>query len=54
MIKCFEAQTNLTAWFDRMDTDLGNEFNNSSIAIANGDDAQGALDNLQEYAEANK
>lgn len=54
VIKCFEAQTNLTAWFDRMDTDLGNEFNNSSIAIANGDDAQGALDNLQEYAEANK
>lgn len=52
VITCFEAQSALTPWFDRMDTDLGNEFNNSSIAIANGDDAKGALDALQEYAES--
>lgn len=53
-ITCFEAQEALTPWFDRMDTDLGNEFNNTSIAIANGDNAQEMLDALQEYAEANK
>lgn len=54
VLDCFQEQMNLTAWFDRMDTDLGNEFNNSSIAIANGDNAQGALDNLQDYADTNK
>ncbi len=53
-ITCFEAQEALTPWFDRMDTDLGNEFNNSSIAIANGDDPAEIFDALQEYAEANK
>lgn len=53
-ITCFEEQKALTPWFDRMDTDLGNEFNNSSIAIANGDKPKEILDSLQEYAEANK
>lgn len=53
-IECFNAQTDLTPWFDRMDTDLGNEFNNSSIAIANGDEPQKILDDLQGYAESNK
>ena len=53
-ITCFNEQTALTPWFDRMNTDLGNEFNNSSIAIANGEDPQATLDNLQKYAEANE
>ncbi|WP_461218095.1 ABC transporter substrate-binding protein [Lapidilactobacillus salsurivasis] len=46
----FDEQKALTPWFDRMDTDLGNEFNNSSIAIANGDNPQKIFDKLQEYA----
>lgn len=39
---------------DRMNTDLGNEFNNSSVAIANGDEPQSILDKLQQYAEDNQ
>ena len=54
VITCFEAQDALTPWFDRMDTDLGNEFNNSSIAVANGDKPAEIFDALQEYALANK
>ena len=54
VITCFEAQEALTPWFDRMDTDLGNEFNNSSIAVANGDDPAEIFNALQEYADANK
>ena len=46
-------QTALTAWFDRMDTDLGNEFNNCGVSISNGDDPQETYDNLQSYAESN-
>lgn len=53
-ITCFGEQKALTPWFDRMNTDLGNEFNNSSVAIANGEDPQSILDTLQEYAESNK
>ena len=53
-ITCFNEQEALTPWFDRMDTDLGNEFNNSSVAIANGDDASEVLDALQEYAESDR
>ena len=41
-----------TPWFDRVDTDLGNEFNNTTIGIANGDDVQEAFDTLQSYAES--
>ena len=41
-----------TPWFDRVDTDLGNEFNNTAIGIANGDDVQEAFDALQSYAES--
>ena len=41
-----------TPWFDRVDTDLGNEFNNTTIGIANGDDVQDLFDNLQSYAES--
>lgn len=53
VIKVMNEQTNLTAWFDRMDTDLGNEFNNCGVDISNGDDAQTTYDGLQTYAEAN-
>ena len=53
-IKCFNEQKALTPWFDRMNTDLGNEFNNSSVAIANGDEPQSILDKLQQYAEDNQ
>ena len=52
-ITCFNEQTALTPWFDRLDTDMGNEFNNSSIAIANGEAPKATLDKLQEYAESN-
>ena len=41
-----------TPWFDRVDTDLGNEFNNTTIGIANGDDVQDSFDSLQSYAES--
>lgn len=53
VIKVMNEQQNLTAWFDCMDTDLGNEFNNCGVAISNGDDAQTTYDGLQTYAEAN-
>ncbi len=53
VITCFGEQNALTPWFDRMNTDLGNEFNNSSIAVANGDDVQEIFDSLQQYAESN-
>jgi len=45
-------QKALTPWFDRMDTDMGNEFNNESVAISNGDDPQEAFDSLQAYYES--
>lgn len=48
------AQTALTPWFDRVNTDYGNEFNNSSVAIANGDDVKTTFDNLEQYVESNK
>ena len=44
-------QTNMTPWYDRVDADLGNEFNNQAVAIANGDDPQACFDALQAYAE---
>lgn len=51
-IACFEQQSQLTPWFDRMDTDLGNEFNNASVSISNGDDVQKIFDVLEEYASS--
>ena len=48
------AQEHLTAWFDRVDTNMGNEFNNSSNAIANGEDVQATFDALQEFYENQK
>ena len=53
ILKCFSEQKALTPWFDRMDTDLGNEFNNTGVAVSNGDDAQTLYDALQQYAESN-
>ncbi len=53
-ITCFDQQKALTPWFDRMNTDLGNEFNHCSIAIANGEDPKTVLDGLQIYAESDK
>ena len=44
-------QKNMTPWYDRVDADLGNEFNNQAVAIANGDDPQACFDALQSYAE---
>lgn len=44
-------QKNMTPWYDRVDADLGNEFNNQAVAIANGDDPQTCFDALQAYAE---
>lgn len=52
VLNCFDQTTSMTPWFDRMDTDLGNEFNNKGIAIANGDDAQETYDDLESYAES--
>lgn len=51
-IKTMGEQKVLTPWFDRVDTDLGNEFNNTTIGIANGDDVQESFDNLQAYVES--
>ena len=44
-------QKNMTPWYDRVDADLGNEFNNQCVAIANGEDPQACFDALQAYAE---
>lgn len=45
-------QKNMTPWYDRVDADLGNEFNNQSVAVANGDDPQACFDALEAYAES--
>lgn len=50
-LECINSQTAMTPWFDRMDTDMGNEFNNESVAISNGDAPQEAFDALQNYYE---
>lgn len=42
----------ITPWFDRLNSDVGNEFNNCGVSIANGDDAQDTYDTLEEYAES--
>lgn len=53
VIECMNEQVALTAWFDRMDTEMGNEFNNVGVAISNGDAPQSAYDALQNYADKN-
>ena len=52
-IKVFGEQVALTPWFDRVDTNIGNEFNNTCVAVSNGDDPQSLFDSLQQYAESN-
>ena len=52
VVNLFADLTNVTPWLDRMDADLGNEFNNTGVAIANGDDPQAAFDALQSYVES--
>lgn len=52
-IKCFGEQKALTPWFDRVNTDLGNEFNNTCVAVSNGDDIQTVFGALQQYAQSN-
>lgn len=42
----------LTPWWDRAFADVGVEYNNSIVAIANGDDPQTVFDDLQSYAES--
>ncbi len=49
----FNSFTDLTPWFDRMDTDIGNEFNNVCVGISTGDSAQDAFDSLQSYVDNN-
>lgn len=52
VIARFEEQKSLTPWFDRVDTNIGNEFNNCGVSISNGEDPQGIYDGLQEYAQS--
>lgn len=52
-IKCFGEQKALTPWFDRVNTDLGNEFNNTCVAVSNGDDIRTVFGALQQYAQSN-
>ena len=52
VLSAFESTKAMTPWFDRMDTDLGNEFNNKGVAIANGDDVETTFNDLQSYAES--
>ena len=42
----------LTPWWDRAFADVGVEYNNAIVAIANGDDPQTVFDDLQAYAES--
>lgn len=53
-IQLVSEQQHLTAWFDRVDTNMGNEFNNSASAIANGEDPQETYDALQAFYENQK
>lgn len=50
-LKVMTEQKQLTPWFDRVNTDIGNEFNNTSVAIANGDEPKEMFDKLAEYAK---
>lgn len=52
-IDCFGEQKALTPWFDRVNTDLGNEFNNTCVAVSNGDNIQTVFDALEQYAQSN-
>lgn len=51
-ISQLSEQKNMTPWYDRVDADLGNEFNNQCVSIANGDDPQACFDALQAYADS--
>ena len=53
-IALIAEQVHITPWYDRVDADMGNEFNNQSVAIANGDDPQECFDALQAYAETRR
>lgn len=53
MNKCLNISsemTGLTPWWDRAFADVGVEYNNTIVAIANGDAPQDAFDYLNEYA----
>ena len=52
VLDCMQAQKNVTPWLDRVDADLGNEFNNQCVAISNGDDPQACFDALQAYVDS--
>lgn len=45
-------QKNMTPWLDRVNADFGNEFNNQSVSVANGEDPQACFDALQAYVES--
>ena len=49
-----KEQKNMTPWLDRVNADFGNEFNNQSVAVANGDEPQACFDALQAYVESRK
>lgn len=52
VISLLGEQKNMTPWLDRVDADLGNEFNNQCVSVANGDDPQACFDALQAYVES--
>ena len=54
LLNAMKEQKNVTPWLDRVDADLGNEFNNQCVAISNGDDPQACFDALQTYVESRK
>ena len=51
VLECYAEAAGVTPWYDRVDADLGNEFNNISVSISNGEDPQAMFDSLQRYAE---
>ncbi len=51
-IQLLGEQKNMTPWLDRVNADLGNEFNNQSVSVANGEDPQACFDALQAYVES--
>lgn len=53
MNRCLDISsemTGLTPWWDRAFADVGVEYNNTIVAIANGDDPQAAFEYLNDYA----
>lgn len=51
VLECYAEAAGVTPWYDRVDADLGNEFNNISVSISNGEDPQAMFNSLQSYAE---